>query len=118
MTALQPFRVANTAFISSTSSKPAEPTADNRTMGKAGIVKGNPGAPPPMKMGVKEVPLPSQEGTKGVMQYALYVRAVAKSQPEMRNTDVVPQHHTRRCSQLGTTRFPLAHDLRSRMLRH
>ena len=44
-------------------------------MGKPGIVKGNPPPPPPMKASkeMKEVPLPSQEGTKGVVQYALYV---------------------------------------------
>ena len=37
---------------------------------------GNPGTPPPMGVSKKErreVPLPSQEGKKGVMQYALYV---------------------------------------------
>ncbi|KAK3111416.1 hypothetical protein LTR53_008818 [Teratosphaeriaceae sp. CCFEE 6253] len=66
-TALLPFRAANVAFISSTSSKPAEPV-----MQRPGIVKGNPGTPPPMKSGMPtQVPLPSQEGTKGVMQYAL-----------------------------------------------
>ena len=70
MTALQPFRAANAAFISSTTSKPAEPV-----MRQGGIVKGNPGPPPAMSV-VKDdtqVPLPSQEGTKGVVQYALYV---------------------------------------------
>lgn len=78
MTALQPFRVANAAFISSTSSKPAEPTL----VGKPGMVKSNP--PPPSSMKTitgkehKEVPLPSQEGTKGVMQYALYVPEEAR----------------------------------------
>jgi hypothetical protein len=39
-------------------------------------VHGNPGTPPPMSVTGKvrrEVPLPSQEGKKGVMQYALYV---------------------------------------------
>lgn len=69
-TALSTLRTANVAFISSSSSKPAEPT-----MGKPGIVKGNPGPPPAMSV-VKDdtqVPLPSQEGTKGVVQYALYV---------------------------------------------
>lgn len=70
MTTLQPFRIANAAFISSSAPKSAEPT----TM-KPGLVKGNP--PPPSSMKTitgkehKEVPLPSQEGTKGVMQYAL-----------------------------------------------
>ena len=44
-------------------------------MGRPGIVKGNPGPPPPMSVVKDEtqVPLPSQEGTKGVVQYALYV---------------------------------------------
>jgi hypothetical protein len=37
------------------------------------IIPGNPGTPPPMKAGRREVPLPSQEGKKGAMQYALYV---------------------------------------------
>ncbi|KAK1059527.1 hypothetical protein LTR74_012564 [Friedmanniomyces endolithicus] len=67
MTAITPFRAVNAAFISSTSSKPAEPM-----MQRPGLVKGNPGTPPPMKSGMPtNVPLPSQEGTKGVMQYAL-----------------------------------------------
>lgn len=44
-------------------------------MAKPGIVKGNPGPPPAMSVVKDEaqVPLPSQEGTKGVVQYALYV---------------------------------------------
>ncbi|KAK5110705.1 hypothetical protein LTR62_005582 [Meristemomyces frigidus] len=66
-TVMQPFRAANAAFISSTSSKPAEPA-----MQRPGLVRGAPGTPPPMKAGMPtSVPLPSQEGTKGVMQYAL-----------------------------------------------
>ncbi|KAK3670478.1 hypothetical protein LTR78_009582 [Recurvomyces mirabilis] len=70
MTAVQPFRVANVAFISSTPKNPAEPA-----MQRPGLVRGAPGTPPPMKQGMPEsVPLPSQEGTKGVMQYALYVQ--------------------------------------------
>lgn len=36
-------------------------------------IPGNPGTPPPMKQARREVPLPSQEGKKGAMQYALYV---------------------------------------------
>jgi hypothetical protein len=36
-------------------------------------IPGNPGTPPPMKSARVEVPLPSQEGKKGAMQYALYV---------------------------------------------
>ena len=79
MTVLQPFRIANAAFISSTPSKPAEPA-----MGKPGIVKSNPSPPPPMKsvLGKEnvEVPLPSQEGTKGVVQYALYVTETATTE--------------------------------------
>jgi len=71
MSALQPFRAANAAFISSSSSKTAAP------MSKPGIVQTNPGPPPSMKAITgkdhREVALPSQEGTKGVMQYALYV---------------------------------------------
>jgi hypothetical protein len=35
-------------------------------------IPGNDGAPPPMKMARREVPLPSQENKKGAMQYALY----------------------------------------------
>lgn len=72
MTALQPFRVANTASISSTSSKPAEPAAVHP---RGMQVQGNPPPPLPMKsmQTAGEVPLPSQEGSKGVLQYALYV---------------------------------------------
>jgi hypothetical protein len=70
--ALQPFRLANAAFISSSSAKPAAPVTQ-----KPGLVSGAPGTPPPMKAITgkphREVPLPSQEGKKGVMQYALYV---------------------------------------------
>jgi hypothetical protein len=70
--ALQPFRLANAAFISSSSTKPAAPATQT-----PGLVSGAPGTPPPMKAITgkphREVPLPSQEGKKGVMQYALYV---------------------------------------------
>lgn len=69
MTALQPFRLAaNAAYISSSSSKPAQPA-----ISKPGLVKGGPPPPPAMKSlkEHREVPLPSQEGTKGVVQYAL-----------------------------------------------
>ncbi|KAI9759818.1 MAG: hypothetical protein M1835_000298 [Candelina submexicana] len=69
-TALLPFRAGSSAFISNTSAKPATAT----TVSGPGIVHGNPGAPPPMGVVRKErreVPLPSQEGKKGVMQYAL-----------------------------------------------
>jgi hypothetical protein len=90
MTALQPFRAANAAFISSTSSKTAEPT-----VGKPGLVKGGPAPPPPMKGigGQTNVPLPSQEANRLI------------------------QHDTRRNRKLGETRLPLAHDFRPRMLR-
>jgi len=63
-TVLLPFRVGQCAMISSSSSKPAG------IQQTPGIVPGNPSAIPPMKER-KEVPLPSQEGKKGVMQYAL-----------------------------------------------
>ncbi|KAK6396597.1 hypothetical protein LTR65_008495 [Meristemomyces frigidus] len=70
MTALQPFRVANAAFISTTSPKDAAPMQQ-----RPALVKGGPPPPGPMKAVAHklptEVPLPSQEGTKGVMQYAL-----------------------------------------------
>lgn len=65
---MTPFRAA-TAFISTTPKKTAEPQ-----MQGGGIVAGNPGTPLPMKKERREVPLPSQEGKQGVMQYALYVR--------------------------------------------
>ena len=67
--ALVPFtRAAPVAMIHSSSTKSA-------TMERPGLVKGNPGTPPPMKKGMPtNVPLPSQEGKQGVMQYALYVQ--------------------------------------------
>lgn len=64
-TALLPYRAGSAAFLSSTSSNSATP------MQKPGLVAGNPGTPPPMKQARREVPLPSQEGNKGVVQYAL-----------------------------------------------
>lgn len=67
-TALMAYRAGSAAFISSTSSKPAAPVTQ-----KPGLVAGNPGTPPPMRAARREVPLPSQEGKKGAMQYALYV---------------------------------------------
>ncbi|EME44810.1 hypothetical protein DOTSEDRAFT_72297 [Dothistroma septosporum NZE10] len=74
--ALQPLRTANAAFISSSSNKKADPHAGPTTAVRAvgpSNVKGNPGAPPPMKKVTEgmEVPLASQEGNKGVVQYAL-----------------------------------------------
>jgi NADH dehydrogenase (ubiquinone) Fe-S protein 7 len=71
MTTLTTFRAAGpAAFISSSSKKPAEATP-TRALGPANV-KGNPGAPPPMKktMGT-DVPLPSQEGNNSVVEYAL-----------------------------------------------
>ncbi|KAI9693423.1 MAG: hypothetical protein M1820_009299 [Bogoriella megaspora] len=68
--ALLPYRAGPAAFISSSSQKPAAPE-----MTSPGLVRGGPDPPPPMK-GItgkdrREVPLPSQEGKKGAMQYAL-----------------------------------------------
>jgi hypothetical protein len=68
-TALMPFRAGNAAFLSSSSSDKAT------TMKTPATIPGNPGTPPPMKAARREVPLPSQEGKKGAMQYALYVRS-------------------------------------------
>ncbi len=68
--ALTTFRTQPIAFISSTSAKPAT------ALSKPGDVTGNPSTPPPMSVVKKqriEVPLPSQEGKKGAIQYALYV---------------------------------------------
>lgn len=64
-TALLPFRAGQCAMISSTASKPAAPQQT------PGIVAGNDSTIPPMKER-REVPLPSQEGKKGAMQFALY----------------------------------------------
>ncbi|KAF2101049.1 NADH-quinone oxidoreductase [Rhizodiscina lignyota] len=63
-TALLPFRAGQCAMISSTASKPAAPQQT------PGIVAGNDSTIPPMKER-REVPLPSQEGKKGAMQFAL-----------------------------------------------
>jgi NADH dehydrogenase (ubiquinone) Fe-S protein 7 len=62
-----PFRAGSAAFLSSSSSSNAQ------TMKSPATIPGNPGTPPPMKAARREVPLPSQEGKKGAMQYALYV---------------------------------------------
>ena len=78
MSALIPYR--SVAAISSSSSKPATAVSPHN-------VQGNPGALPPMSITGKErreVPLPSQEGKKGVMQYALYVLSlIALCQAEL-----------------------------------
>ena len=88
MTALQPFRLANARFISSSNPKPAQPHA---AAGKPGIVKGNPSPPPPMSVvqdqTQTQVPLPSQEGTKGVVQYALYVSTTTTPHTATKKTD-------------------------------
>ena len=42
-------------------------------MQRPGLIADGPGAPLPMKKERREVPLPSQEGKKGAVQYALYV---------------------------------------------
>ncbi|PSK34530.1 NADH-ubiquinone oxidoreductase 20kDa subunit [Elsinoe australis] len=69
-TALLPMRGAQAAFISNSSTKRAEPVTQ-----KPGLISNAPGTPPPMKTASgkdhREVPLPSQEGKQGVMQYAL-----------------------------------------------
>jgi len=65
-TALMPYQ--SFAKISSSTAKPASALATQHN------VHGNPGTPPPMSVTGKErreVPLPSQEGKKGAMQYAL-----------------------------------------------
>ncbi len=69
---LAPFRIA-AASISSSSRKDASAGAVQQHGGH-GLVKRE----------RKEVPLPSQEGTKGVVQYALYVvpSATEQLQPE------------------------------------
>ncbi|KAF1849968.1 NADH-quinone oxidoreductase [Cucurbitaria berberidis CBS 394.84] len=64
-TALLPFRAGSAAFLSSSSSPKAT------TLKSPAIIPGNPGTPPPMKQARREVPLPSQEGKKGAVQYAL-----------------------------------------------
>lgn len=70
MTALMPFKAGSAAFLSSTSSNQAT------TMKSPALIAGNPGTPPPMKLAPRNVPLPSQEGKQGAIQYALYVTTV------------------------------------------
>lgn len=81
MTAITPFKAAAAAHISSSTKKPAEVSVPVR--GAGSTVKGGPGAPPPMKAITgkdhMEVPLPSQEGNKSVVQYALCVDANLRS---------------------------------------
>jgi len=71
--ALLPFRAGSSAFISSSSSKSATPSGSTASL-RPGDIHGGSGAPPSMGVVKKErleVPLPSQEGKKGAMQYAL-----------------------------------------------
>ncbi|KAI9734814.1 MAG: hypothetical protein M1834_001892 [Cirrosporium novae-zelandiae] len=66
-TTILPFRPAQFALISSSASKSAKAMSPSD-------VAGNPASPPPMSVTGKvrrEVPLPSQEGKKGFVQYAL-----------------------------------------------
>ncbi|ORY08924.1 NADH-ubiquinone oxidoreductase-like protein [Clohesyomyces aquaticus] len=64
-TALLPYRAGYAAFLSSSSSASAS------TMKSPALVSDGPTAVPPMKQLPTDVPLPSQEGKKGAMQYAL-----------------------------------------------
>ncbi|GAM82929.1 hypothetical protein ANO11243_009150 [Dothideomycetidae sp. 11243] len=68
--ALLPFRGAQAAFISNSATKQAEPVTQ-----KPGLVSGGLSPPPSMKtISGKphvEVPLPSQEGKQGAVQFAL-----------------------------------------------
>jgi NADH dehydrogenase (ubiquinone) Fe-S protein 7 len=70
-TALMPFRAAQTAWISSSSSSKAKPVTQS-----PGLVSTGPGAPLSAKKNRQEVVLPSQEGKKGLAQYALCVLRV------------------------------------------
>ncbi|QDS76359.1 hypothetical protein FKW77_003137 [Venturia effusa] len=65
-TALMPFRAAQAAWISSSSSSKAEPATI-----KPGLVSTGPPTPLSTKKNRQEVVLPSQEGKKGLAQYAL-----------------------------------------------
>jgi hypothetical protein len=65
----------------------------------------------------KEVPLPSQEGTKGVVQYALYVKCMEIFVESVREANNMVQNNTRYYRQLGATRLVMAYDFRSGMLR-
>jgi len=68
--ALFPLRAATqVASITTTADKNARPEA---LMQKPGVIQGGPPPNVPTNvMGRKEVPLPSQEGKQGVLQYAL-----------------------------------------------
>jgi len=70
--ALFPLRAATqVASITTTADKNARPEA---LMQKPGVIQGGPPPNVPTNvMGRKEVPLPSQEGKQGVLQYALFV---------------------------------------------
>ena len=68
LTAIVPYRTIQAAWISHSSPKTA--SAESRTE-KSGLVVPRLGASSPAKKTRAEVPLPSQEGTKGAIQYAL-----------------------------------------------
>ncbi|KAF2399184.1 NADH-quinone oxidoreductase [Trichodelitschia bisporula] len=63
-TALLPVRAGSAAWISTSPSKPAQ-------TGNVGLVSHNPSPSLAAAKARHEVPLPSQEGTKGALQYAL-----------------------------------------------
>jgi NADH dehydrogenase (ubiquinone) Fe-S protein 7 len=65
-TALIPLRAAQSAFISTSSTRNAEPVHHSSS-----VVQSQ-GVPPPSRKIKGEVPLASQEPTKGAIQYALY----------------------------------------------
>jgi hypothetical protein len=69
-TALIPFRAGQSAWISSSSSTNAGQVSQS-----PGLVSHGPPAPLSVKKERREVPLPSQEGKKGLAQYALCVES-------------------------------------------
>lgn len=71
-TALMPFRAAQTAWISSSSSSKAEPVTQS-----PGLISTGPSTSLSATKNRQEVVLPSQEGKKGLAQYALCVPKVA-----------------------------------------
>lgn len=71
-TALMPFRAAQTAWISSSSSSKAEPVTQS-----PGLISTGPSISLSAAKKRQEVVLPSQEGKKGLAQYALCVPTVA-----------------------------------------
>lgn len=112
-TAIIPFRAMQAAWISSSSPKSA--TAEAHTQ-SPGLVSTGPSGAVPSKKIKGEVPLPSQEGKKGAMQFALYV--FAKNSSVGYKLKLSPQDNSRSNRQLGSAGLSLAHDIRSRLLRH